>query len=146
VNQPREMRARVLVVDDDLGIRTLLGAALQLHGYECETVPDGKGAIQALSRGGWDAVLLDLLLPQTNGFEVIQFIKANRPEMMKRTIVMTAAQQKTLRDFSDGPQLWRVFFKPFDLRELLDEIGCCVTSQDPRFGAAWRDARVLPSA
>jgi DNA-binding response OmpR family regulator len=117
--------ARVLVVDDDLGIRTLLGAALQLYGYECEAVPDGRGAIDALSRGSWDAILLDLLLPQTNGFEVIRFMKANRPQMLQRTIVMTAAQQKTLRDFSDARELFCVFAKPFDLHELLAALALC---------------------
>jgi DNA-binding response OmpR family regulator len=113
------------VVDDDLGIRTLLGAALQLRGMECEAVPDGNGAIEALSRGGCNVILLDLLLPRTNGFEVLRHLKATRPEMLQRTIVMTAAGAATLRDFSDGSLVWHVFHKPFDINELLRSVEEC---------------------
>lgn len=126
VQQSPEVRPIVLVVDDDPGIRTLLGAALQMRGYECEAVPDGTAAIQALSRRTCCVILLDLLLPQTNGFDVIRYLKANRPEALKRTIVMTAAQGPTLRDFGEAPLLWAMFHKPFDLFRLLDCVRDCV--------------------
>ena len=120
-----DLRERVLVVDDDVAIRTLLGAALQLRGYVCEAVPDGDGAIQALNQE-CSVILLDLLLPRTNGFEVIRFLKANRPEMLKRTIVMTAVQERTIRDFSDGELCFALFRKPFDIFALLDSVkDCC---------------------
>jgi CheY-like chemotaxis protein len=115
---------RVLIVDDDPGVRTLLVALLAHRGYAHELAEDGDEAIARLRRSAPDAVLLDLMLPKMNGFEVLRFLRAERPQTLPRVIVLTAASNATLRDF-DTHGIRALVRKPFDINELLEEIDVC---------------------
>ncbi|HEV7920624.1 MAG TPA: response regulator [Thermoanaerobaculia bacterium] len=115
----------ILIVDDDPGVRALLVALLTHRGYGHALAEDGDEAIGHLRRSCPDAVLLDLMLPNSNGFEVLRFVRAERPEMLSRIIVLTAASNATLRDF-DRSGIRALIRKPFDIHQLLAEIdGCC---------------------
>jgi DNA-binding response OmpR family regulator len=115
---------RVLVVEDDPAISTLLEALMRRRGYECDVVSDGNEAIRRLRRDAYFAVLLDLMLPGAFGFDVIRFLQAERPAMTPRVVVITAASTATLRDF-DGSEVRAVMRKPFDIQELLDHVAAC---------------------
>ncbi len=114
----------VLVVEDDPAICTLLEALMRRRGYDCHVVSDGNEAIRRLRRGTYSAILLDLMLPGAFGFEVIRFLKAERPVMTSRVVVMTAASSATLRDF-DPSMVRAVLRKPFDIAELLEHVTAC---------------------
>ena len=58
------MPHRVLLVDDEIGIRLSLADRLRVAGYEVETAEDGESALQRALEGGFDAILLDLILPK----------------------------------------------------------------------------------
>ena len=58
------MAQRLLVVEDESGIRVPLADSLRVAGYDVETVEDGESALQAAPGGGFDLILLDLLLPE----------------------------------------------------------------------------------
>jgi DNA-binding response OmpR family regulator len=118
---------RVLIVEDDDGIRALLGTILSHHGYEPESCMDGNEAVRRLRKESYDAVLLDLMLPGQFGFDVIRFLNAERPAMCPRVIVLTAASQATLRDF-DASQVHAVMRKPFDVNALLSSVRECAAS------------------
>ena len=66
---------RILIVEDDLDISELLSAWLTEAGYETVEVHDGLEALDAFSAGGFDLVLLDLMLPRLDGFEVCEWIR-----------------------------------------------------------------------
>ncbi len=67
---------RVLVVDDDPGIRNLLASALGFAGFDVELAGDVPTALASLERGHPDVVVLDVMLPGIDGFEVIQMMRA----------------------------------------------------------------------
>jgi two-component system response regulator MprA len=115
---------RVLVVDDDPGVRALLIALLGHRGYTYDLATDGHEAVAQLRRAPYDAVLLDLMLPNVNGFEVLRFLRAERPQMVSRVIVLTAASNATLRDF-DTSGIRALIRKPFDIHTLLDQLDAC---------------------
>jgi DNA-binding response OmpR family regulator len=121
----------VLIIDDDPCVRGLLGALMARNGLTHETACDGAEAIAMLRRRDYGAVVLDLMLPERNGFEVLRFLKAERPHMLKRVVVITAATDSTLRDFEDRRHVAAMLRKPFDIVEL---------------GDAVRRARLAPSA
>src|SRR5260221_306150 len=73
------MARRVLIVDDDAGIRDALRMILEYEGYEVLTAPDGKTALGDLERERIDAVLLDIKMPGMDGFEVLDKIAAREP-------------------------------------------------------------------
>ncbi|HKO58958.1 MAG TPA: response regulator [Thermoanaerobaculia bacterium] len=115
---------RILIVDDDPGVRALLVALLRHRGYGYDLAADGEEAVCHLRRASYDAVLLDLMLPKVNGFEVLRFIRAERQHMLPRVIVLTAASNATLRDF-DTSGIRALMRKPFDIHALMDELDAC---------------------
>lgn len=68
-------RPRILVVDDDADIRTVVGLNLGLVGMDFAEAADGTECLEALSSGSWDAIVLDLMMPGTDGFEVLRRLK-----------------------------------------------------------------------
>jgi CheY-like chemotaxis protein len=116
---------RVLIVDDDAGIRTLMKAILLRRQAVVDCVSDGDAALSILREHDYDAIVLDLMLPNTNGFEVLRHLKTLSPELLPRTIVVTAVSNMTLRDFDDGKLVRRVLRKPFDIDEFVEEVFAC---------------------
>jgi DNA-binding response OmpR family regulator len=121
---------RLLVVDDDEPIRLLMNAVFRGRDIDIDCVGDGNTALAMLRRERYDALILDLMLPGTNGFEVIRELKSRAPDMLGRTIVLTAVSTSTLRDFDDARLLRRLMRKPFDLDELVGEVLSCGRSAE----------------
>lgn len=115
----------VLVVEDDLAIQQLLSTLVARHALMPVLAGDGRSAVAALGKASYGAILLDLLLPEENGFEVLRHIACTRPDLLPRVIVITAASDSV---WSDCPYLDRVrtlMRKPFDLMRLEQEILLC---------------------
>jgi two-component system, NtrC family, nitrogen regulation response regulator NtrX len=71
---------RILIVDDEAGIRASLSQILRDEGFEVEAVPTGEGALAALARSKFHLVLLDVWLPKRDGMDVLQEIRAHHPD------------------------------------------------------------------
>lgn len=108
----------VLVVDDDAAIRVLISALLGRAGIESEFAVDGVEAIARLRTGRYDGIVLDLMMPGVSGFDVLQYLRCERRDMLPRTVVVTAAADRTLQYFS-AADVHAVIRKPFDIEELL---------------------------
>jgi CheY-like chemotaxis protein len=65
------MSERVLIVDDNDDVRRILGLRLSLEGFEVAAAADGREGLAALRGGRWDLVLLDLIMPEVDGFEFL---------------------------------------------------------------------------
>jgi DNA-binding response OmpR family regulator len=113
----------VLVVDDDAVIRELLRDPLAEAGYVVDEAPDGRAALTRISAGGVDLVLLDLMLPELNGLEVCQQVRATARGLYLPIIMMTAlgAAQDQRTGFAAGADDYVT--KPFSLAEVLDRVG-----------------------
>lgn len=68
--------ARVLLVDDDPKITRLLSNYLEQHGYRVSVTHDGNAAMEQLTAESWDLVVLDIMLPGMDGFELLKKIRA----------------------------------------------------------------------
>ena len=66
---------RILVVEDERAINDLIVMNLTEAGYVCERAFDGEEAADKLEEGSYDLVLLDIMLPKVNGYELLDFIK-----------------------------------------------------------------------
>lgn len=111
---------RVLVVDDDLCIRKGLRIRLEGAGYEVATAGNGTEAIMIFDENGADLIVLDVRMPDIDGFEVCRTVKQNSDVPV---IFLTGAQHQMVRDYL--PQMVDAvggdFFlrKPFDARLLM---------------------------
>jgi DNA-binding response OmpR family regulator len=128
------LAVRMLVVDDDEGIARLLSVIFRRANIAVDIACDGQAGLDRLSNESYDVILLDLMLPGTNGFDVIRTLKATRSEVLARTIVLTAASDRMLRDFEDAPLVRRVIRKPFDIDDLVAAVRSC-SGEGVRHGA-----------
>src|SRR6267378_273938 len=104
----------VLVVDDDRINRIMLAKLLENDGYEVRTAVDGREALKALSEKAFDAVLLDLVMPEVDGIEVLQAIKSNS-RLWHTPVIMVSAVEETssiVRCIELGAEDY--LLKPFD--------------------------------
>ncbi len=110
-------RAHVLVVDDD---RTILGTvqdALVSEGYTVHSAASGEEALAAVERQRPDLIMLDVNMPQVDGWEVLSRLRAAAGQQTP-VVVMTAGYNAQDQALASGAQGY--LGKPFDLLELLD--------------------------
>ena len=88
----------VLVADDQAANRELLEELLTAQGYKVIAVPDGAAAVEQLTRTQVDLVLLDVMMPYLNGFEVCEKIKNNPDTYLIPVIMITASTEPRWRD------------------------------------------------
>jgi two-component system response regulator MprA len=107
----------ILVVDDDPALRTALDRALKLEGYRVSFAHDGRQALQMLTGGSQDAVILDLGLPLMDGVEVCRRVR----ERGDRTPVLMLTARDAVSDRVEGLDAGAddYLVKPFALDELL---------------------------
>src|ERR1700737_3510396 len=84
----------ILVADDQVANRELLDELLTAQGCKVITVPDGAAALEELTRTQFDLVLLDVMMPHLNGFEVCEKIKNNPDTYLIPVIMITALSDK----------------------------------------------------
>jgi two-component system, OmpR family, response regulator MprA len=107
----------ILVVDDDPALRTALDRALKLEGYKVSFAHDGRQALQMITGGAQDAVILDLGLPLMDGIEVCRRVR----ERGDRTPVLMLTARDAVSDRVEGLDAGAddYLVKPFALDELL---------------------------
>jgi putative two-component system response regulator len=112
----------ILVADDQAANRELLEELLTPQGCKVVTVPDGAAALEELSRAQFDLVLLDVMMPQLNGFEVCEKIKNNPDTYLIPVIMITALSDK--QDRIEGIRVGADDFlsRPLDRTELLARV------------------------
>jgi DNA-binding response OmpR family regulator len=114
---------RALVVEDDPAIRRLVEKLLARHKMEIDTVTDGNTAIERLRANRYSILILDLMVPGLNGFEVIDFVK--REGIAVPIAVVSAVSQQALTKL-DLDVVKVVISKPFDVEEFTKAVlGLC---------------------
>jgi two-component system NtrC family sensor kinase len=116
----------VLLIEDEPMIADRLASALAST-CSVTTVADGDVAIHETLKTRYDCILLDLMLPHLSGFDVLRHLIVRQPELLKRTIIMTAASDESLQ-FIDRATVGGVLRKPFEVAALPDIVAQAVAS------------------
>ena len=113
---------RILIVDDEPDIRRLVGEALEVTGYDVHTAANGEEAIRAASLYIPDLVLLDIMMPDMDGFTVYERLRAKPIDLKSPIIFLTARRQidDKLLGFETGAADY--ITKPFHIKELLARV------------------------
>lgn len=82
------MAKKILLVDDDLYIRDVYEEVLKGEGYEVETAINGEEGLTKLKHGGYDLVLLDVMMPTLDGIGVLDELQKNPPQIKNGPIVL----------------------------------------------------------
>ena len=121
---------RALVVDDDAGVQGLFHTLLRRDGFSVDCAPNGRQAFEYLRRGSYSVILLDLMMPDVNGFELLDRLERDSPSLMRRVIVVTGASQR-LVDGLDPKRVWGMIRKPFDINEMMTSAQRCASGRPP---------------
>lgn len=109
---------RILVVEDEQAISNLIAVNLKKAGYACDCVYDGMSAADALEEGAYDLVLLDVMLPEVDGYELMGYIAPlGIPVIFLTAKASVADRVKGLRLGADD-----YLTKPFEIIELLARV------------------------
>lgn len=121
----------ILVIDDDLAIRVLLQAVLKRMKFEVSLAEDGAVGLEKLEQnGGFDLILLDLMMPRLNGYEFIETVGKRHPGRRPHIVVFTAAGRRGVEKIP-ADSVCSAILKPFDLDKFIDTIGECVNGEHP---------------
>lgn len=110
---------RALIVEDDPAISKLLGKLLNRRQIEIDVAADGRTAIAKLQAGRYSVLILDLMVPEVTGFEIIDFVK--REALGVPVAVVSAVSQQALSRL-DPAVVKLVIGKPFDVNEFTQAI------------------------
>jgi two-component system, chemotaxis family, chemotaxis protein CheY len=114
--------ASVLVVDDEDQVRELIRKAFEQTGYQVLEASTGKAALEEYRTTPTDLVIMDILMPDQDGFESISMIRRESPKV--KIIAMTGSNDMIgVLDFLDVAKMLgatRTIQKPFDIKDLLD--------------------------
>ncbi len=118
--KPKNGKPSILVVDDEASIRELLNQNLQEAGYQVRVAANGREALDQIRREHPDLVILDVMMPEMNGFDVAAVLK-NDPQTMDIPILILSIVQDRERGFRLG--IDRYLTKPIDTEALFREVG-----------------------
>lgn len=113
---------KILIVDDEPDIVELISYNLQKQGYETDSAGDGRAALEKLRKGGYDLIILDLMLPEIDGLEVCRAVKADRALSRLPVIMLTAKGEEVDKVLGLEFGADDYITKPFSPRELLARV------------------------
>jgi two-component system, OmpR family, alkaline phosphatase synthesis response regulator PhoP len=113
------MKEKILVVDDEKDILELIDYNLTKNGYRVKTVPSGEEALELIKENDYDLIILDLMLPGVDGFDICKIIKADKQKANIPIVMVTAKADEA--DKVAGLEIGADHYvtKPFSPRELL---------------------------
>ena len=100
---------------------------LERHGYRVEVAADGLEAVLKLGLADYDAIILDLMMPNLDGFTFMNTIAENDPGRLRRIIVTSAASPAVIKERMHGAP-FHLLPKPFDIGELVERVKACIAS------------------
>ncbi len=116
------MGARILIAEDEANIAESLSFILGRAGYDVDSVPDGEAALRQVRKLLPDLLILDVMLPGLNGFELLKMLKADARLKDLPVIVLTARTQPHDRELAEAIGVAAYLTKPFSNRELVDHV------------------------
>ena len=121
------METTILLVEDEAGLRMTLGDRLRSEGYQVETASDGEQGFERAAGGGFDLIVLDVMLPAKNGFDVCRDL---RQLGVSTPILMLTARSQTV-DKVLGLKIGADDYltKPFEMLELLARVEALLRRQ-----------------
>jgi DNA-binding response OmpR family regulator len=118
----------ILIVEDDPAIRRLVRMVLERIGYKVEIACDGVEAVLKMGLVEFDAIVLDLMMPNLDGFAFINTLARNDPAVLQRIIVTSAASPTVIKERMTGKP-FGMLMKPFDIHELSQRVRDCIDAR-----------------
>ncbi len=115
-------KKRILVIDDEVDLVNLLAMRLEAEGYEVMSAFDGQAGLDMVREERPDLILLDVMMPIMDGYQVCRFLKFDEELKNIPVIMLTARVQEKDKDIGRSVGADDYLTKPFDLNELSQRI------------------------
>jgi CheY-like chemotaxis protein len=118
-----EQQRQVLIVDDDPTVREILATALRQRSLVIDEAPDGAEAIRLLGANVYSVVLLDILMPGVDGFDVLSAIDST--SVHAPVVLVVSGAERAVLERLDTSRIHGVVRKPFDPQEIATVVAAC---------------------
>jgi len=118
-----ESRLNVLIIDDNEQITKMISSFLDMSNHDCTVVNDGKEGIELIKTKQYDSIILDLAMPEFDGYEILDTLQNEDPSQLSKIIILTASSVliETVRKFKEIG-ISSCLQKPVDIDQLLLKI------------------------
>jgi two-component system alkaline phosphatase synthesis response regulator PhoP len=122
ISLKKEYMSKILIVDDEKNVAELIKYNLEIAGYETTMVHDGKSAVDTVKTGEYDLVILDIMLPEIDGFSILRYIRSCEGIADIPVIMLTAkaSESDIVLGLEIGADDYMV--KPFKINELVARV------------------------
>ena len=124
----RGVPMRILIIEDEKLLADSLEALLRAKGYETEARYDGESGAEAALQGNYDLLILDIMLPGMNGYDIARKIRAARSNVPILMLTAKADLEDRIEGLNAGADYY--LSKPFDVREFLASVNVLLRRQD----------------
>jgi CheY-like chemotaxis protein len=121
--------ARILLAEDDPAVREFVRRALAHSGHDVTAVDDGLGAVEALSKAGFDLLVTDIVMPGMDGIALALKVSKDHPRLP--ILMMTGYAAERQRAHNLEALIHKVIAKPFTLREICNFVAETLASHAP---------------
>ena len=118
---------RVLIVEDTGPLNRMIQILLSSKGYVTDSASNGMEALEALEKTAADAIILDLMMPEMDGFEFYEKLKANEKHKGTPIIILSALEAKKGRERLMSMGASDYIVKPFVSNDLLEKVSIALT-------------------
>ncbi len=122
-NDQDESRLNVLIIDDNEQITKMISSFLDMSNHDCTVVNDGKEGLEQIKTKRFDSIVLDLAMPEFDGYEILSTLQSEDPSQLPKIIILTASTVpiETVRKFKELG-VSSCLQKPVDIDQLLSRI------------------------
>ena len=122
-NNQDESRLNVLIIDDNEQITKMISSFLDMSNHDCTVVNEGKEGLELIKTKQYDSIVLDLAMPEFDGYEILDTLKKEDPSQLSKIIILTASSVpiETVRRFKELG-VSSCLQKPVDIDQLLSRI------------------------
>ena len=121
--------SRFLIVDDDTEIRDFIKTDLEMSGFSIDTATDGQMGLNMALKSDYELIILDVMMPKMDGFEVCQNIRKVNKKVPILLLTAKGAIEDKVKGFNCGADDYLV--KPFDIQELLVRVRALLRRNAP---------------
>jgi len=122
-NNQNQKPLSILIIDDNEQITKMISSFLDMSSHECTVVNEGKEGLELIKTKQFDTIILDLAMPEFDGYAILESLKKEDPSLLKKIIILTASNIpiETIRQFKDLG-IASCLQKPVDIDQLLSKI------------------------
>jgi two-component system OmpR family response regulator len=122
-NDQDESRLNVLIIDDNEQITKMISSFLDMSNHDCTIVNEGKEGLELIKTKQYDSIVLDLAMPEFDGYEILDTLQKEDPSQLRKIIILTASTIpiETVQKFKDLG-VSACLQKPVDIDQLLSRI------------------------